>query len=77
MGKVRQDKMKRMARELVEKFPDRFSTDFEANKKVVPEVLDVGSKILRNRIVGYVTHLKRIEKMRQPPVREVAAEPEE
>ncbi len=77
MGKVRQDKMKRMARELVEKFPDKFSTDFEANKKVVPEFLEVGSKILRNRIVGYVTHLKKIEEMRQPPAQEVTAESEE
>jgi small subunit ribosomal protein S17e len=58
LGKVRTDTVKRAARELVEKFPDRFTTEYEANKLAVNELLRAPSKKLRNLIAGYVTRLK-------------------
>jgi len=33
MGKVRPEHVKRLARKLVERFPDKFTTEFEHNKK--------------------------------------------
>jgi small subunit ribosomal protein S17e len=49
------DRIKRISTELLEKYPDRFSVDFEENKKVIKEIAVVRSKILRNRIAGYIT----------------------
>jgi small subunit ribosomal protein S17e len=55
LGKIRPTYIKRIAEELVRKFPDRFTLDFETNKKVVVELADVTTKKMRNRIAGYVT----------------------
>jgi small subunit ribosomal protein S17e len=57
LGKVRTEYIKRMARELVERFPDKFTTDFENNKKIVDTLTSVSSTKLRNRIAGYTTRL--------------------
>ncbi|RLF16908.1 MAG: 30S ribosomal protein S17e [Thermoprotei archaeon] len=65
MGKVRPRMIKRIARELIEKYPDKFTTDFETNKKLVAELTNVQSKTLRNKIAGYVTRLMKIEARRR------------
>ena len=58
MGKVRTETVKRAARELIERFPDKLTNEYEANKASVNQVLRAPSKKLRNRIAGYVTRLK-------------------
>ena len=58
MGKVRTETVKRAARELIERFPEKFTIEYEANKAAVNQVLKAPSKKLRNRIAGYVTRLK-------------------
>lgn len=58
MGKVRTETVKRISRELLRRFPDRFSGDFESDKQAVNELVQTRSKRLRNRIAGYVTRLK-------------------
>ncbi len=65
MGKVRISIIKRTARELLEKYPDLFTRDFEHNKQVVKKLLDVDSKKLRNKIAGYITHLVKIRERQQ------------
>ena len=57
MGKVRTEHIKRIARELVERFPDRFTTDFETNKKALEMVAEIQTHKLRNKIAGYITRL--------------------
>ena len=57
-GKVRIE-LKRIARELVERFPDKFTTDFENNKKLVDTFTNISSKKLRNRVAGYITQLQK------------------
>ena len=49
--------MKRVAKDLIERFPNRFTDDFNSNKEVVEALTDVSSRKLRNRIAGYVTRL--------------------
>jgi small subunit ribosomal protein S17e len=49
------DRIRRISTELLEKYPERFSVNFEENKKVIKEIAIVRSKILRNRIAGYIT----------------------
>jgi small subunit ribosomal protein S17e len=58
LGKVRTETVKRAARELIERFPEKFTNEYETNKAAVNEVLKAPSKKLRNRIAGYVTRLK-------------------
>ena len=57
LGKVRPEQVKRIAKELLVRFPNRFSTSFEDNKKTLQELAEIGSQKLRNRIAGYITHL--------------------
>jgi small subunit ribosomal protein S17e len=58
LGKVRTETVKRAARELIERFPDKFTNEYGVNKLAVNELLRAPSKKLRNRIAGYVTRLK-------------------
>ena len=57
LGKVRIGKVKSVSGELVSKYGDVFTTDFEANKKLVYQYTDITSKHLDNRVAGYVTRL--------------------
>lgn len=57
MGKVRTELVKRIAKELVERYPDKVNADFENNKKLVESFTTVSSTRLRNRIAGYITRL--------------------
>ena len=57
MGKVRTERVKKVARELLKRYPDKFTADFDENKRIV-ETLTKGSSIkLRNRIAGYISRL--------------------
>jgi small subunit ribosomal protein S17e len=58
LGKVRTETVKRAARELIERFPDKFTNEYEANKTAVNETVKAPSKKLRNLIAGYITRLK-------------------
>ncbi len=57
MGNVRSEKVKRFARELLKKYPNKFTTDFEENKKLVDSLTRIPTGRLRNNIAGYVTRL--------------------
>lgn len=57
MGKVRSTLVKRTAKGVIKRFPERFSHDFEKNKKAVEELLEFPSKRMRNMVAGYVTRL--------------------
>ena len=56
LGNIRQTFIKNIAIDLTKKYPNQFKhDDFQHNKKKVEELSDVGSKLLRNRIAGYIT----------------------
>ena len=57
MGKVRTEQVKRIARELLDRYPNKFSTDFEKNKQFVTELTNITSTKLRNRVAGYAARL--------------------
>ncbi|MGA3298216.1 MAG: 30S ribosomal protein S17e, partial [Candidatus Bathyarchaeia archaeon] len=61
LGKVRTDTVKRTSRELIRRFPERFTGEFESDKEAVNDLVVTQSKRLRNRIAGYVTRLKVVE----------------
>jgi len=62
---VRPERVKRVARELVKRYPDKFTTDFENNKKLLESLTKISSAKLRNRIAGYVTRLMAIAQAAQ------------
>ena len=64
-GKVRTELEKKIARELVERFPDKFTTDFETNKKLVESLTNISSRKLRNRVAGYITQLQNQKKQKK------------
>ena len=49
------DRVKRMSNELLERFPDKFTIDFNENKEAIKNYAQVRSKELRNKIAGYIT----------------------
>lgn len=55
MGKSRRIKTKRLAKEVLTKYPDRFTTDFEENKTLLEDILITSTKRLRNKIAGFLT----------------------
>jgi len=57
LGKVRTEQVKRIARELLDRYPNKFSTDFEKNKQFVTELTNISSTKLRNRVAGYTARL--------------------
>lgn len=62
MGNIRQTYIKRVAVELATKYPQEFTHDFDHNKLKVGALTDVSSKVMRNRIAGYLTrYIKRVE----------------
>jgi small subunit ribosomal protein S17e len=62
MGNIRQTYIKRVAIELIEKYPDVFTDDFEKNKVLVAKLCDVRFKGMKNRIAGYATTYRRVSR---------------
>ena len=60
MGKVRTILIKKVSKELINKYPDVFTTDFENNKRLLDKYIEADSKHLRNRISGYIVTLLKI-----------------
>jgi len=57
MGRIRQTYIKRAARRLLERYPDKFSTDYKQNRRALEGLASIESKPLRNKIAGYITTL--------------------
>jgi small subunit ribosomal protein S17e len=54
------NRIKRISTELLERYPDKFGLDFNANKNVISDVAIIRSKVLRNELAGYITsHLRK------------------
>ena len=49
------DRIRRISQTLLQRYPNRFTTDFEKNKEVLSELTIINSKTLRNHIAGYIT----------------------
>jgi len=77
LGKVRPERVKKIAKEMLKRYPDKFTTDFENNKKILGSLSKISSVRLRNRIAGYITRLVAITKAAEKAEAEEAAEAEE
>ena len=61
MGNVRTEQIKRTAKELIKRFPDKFSNDFENNKHLVNSLVQGGTPKVLNQIAGYITRFVAAE----------------
>lgn len=61
MGKVKTEQIKRVANELIERFPEKFSRNFEENKHMVDALTRGATTKVRNQIAGYIAHTFSLE----------------
>ncbi|HIQ49841.1 MAG TPA: 30S ribosomal protein S17e [Nanoarchaeota archaeon] len=59
MGRIKTTMIKNLGKKLLKKYPDKFTTDFEHNKKVLKELGIFESKKIRNKVAGYIVRLKK------------------
>jgi len=57
MGRIKTVLIKRLTYALLREYGDKFTNNYEKNKKVVGELLPTASKKIRNVIAGYATRL--------------------
>ncbi len=55
MGKVKTEQVKRLGKELIARFPEKFSNNFDENKHAVAELTSGSTTRIRNQIAGYIT----------------------
>lgn len=63
MGRIKTTLIKRIALKLMKEYGESFKTNFEENKKLVQELTDVEFIKMRNIIAGYITRLKKQNKV--------------
>jgi small subunit ribosomal protein S17e len=56
MGKVKTEHIKRLGQELMARFPDKFSSNFDENKHAVDVLTEGATTKVRNQVAGYITH---------------------
>lgn len=61
MGRIKTTFIKRKTKELWNLHREKFTADFEQNKKLTNQYTSGGSKKIRNVIAGYMTRLKKQE----------------
>jgi small subunit ribosomal protein S17e len=57
LGKVKTEQIKRVGKELMARFPDKFSSNFEDNKHAVSALTQGATTRVRNQIAGYITRV--------------------
>ncbi|HIP89945.1 MAG TPA: 30S ribosomal protein S17e [Candidatus Nanopusillus sp.] len=61
MGRILNKKFRHYAEELLNKYGQLFTTDYEKNRKILEVLADFPSKRVRNMIAGYIT--RKIKKV--------------
>jgi len=65
MGNIRQTYIKSLANQLIEEYGDIFTTDFSKNKEYVAKYTDIESKVIRNRVAGYIVRRLKVNKRKK------------
>jgi small subunit ribosomal protein S17e len=56
LGKVKTEHIKQLGKELLERFPEKFSSNFDENKHAVDALTEGATTKVRNQVAGYITH---------------------
>jgi small subunit ribosomal protein S17e len=51
------DRVRRISEEMLLKFPGVFGTDYQENKEHLNKVAIIQSKMVRNKVAGYITKM--------------------
>ena len=65
MGNIRPNYIKSLADQLLEEHGDAFTTDFTQNKENVTRYTNIESKVIRNRVAGYIVRSLRVKAIRK------------
>lgn len=65
MGNIRPGYIKSLAHQLLEEHSDVFTLDFAQNKENVTKYTTVESKVIRNRVAGYIVRQLRVKAVRK------------
>jgi len=55
LGKVKTEQIKNLGKELMKRFPEEFSRDFDENKHMVDKLTEGTTTKVRNKVAGYIT----------------------
>jgi small subunit ribosomal protein S17e len=66
MGKVKTEQIKHLANDLITKFPDQFSTNFDENKHTVSALTAGATTRVRNQVAGYITRTYTLKQQGVP-----------
>ncbi len=77
MGKVKTEQIKHLAKELMNKFPDKFTANFDENKELVSKLTQGATTRVRNQVAGYITRTIILNQKGVPPDEEEALIEEE
>lgn len=72
MGKIKSKLIKRTAEILIKKGIE-FSEDFKKNKQILKDTMP--SKKIRNQIAGYISRIKKQERLNRPKILENTEKP--
>jgi small subunit ribosomal protein S17e len=62
------DRTRSISEALLRRYPDKFTADYETNKKILEEIAVIPSKQLRNHVAGYISKvLKGEEDSKEEP----------
>ena len=65
------DRIRRLSMKVIERHGDRFTTDFDENKKILTQLTVIRSKGLKNELAGYITkYLKKQADTKQSKLEE-------
>ncbi|MEA1993067.1 MAG: 30S ribosomal protein S17e [Euryarchaeota archaeon] len=59
MGKIRPTFIKRVAKEIFEKYPKKLDNNFYKNREFLKDKVEFPNSRIENRVVGYVTTLAK------------------
>ena len=62
MGRIKTMQIKRISKRLLREHRKEITTDFQKNKKIIEQWVEIPSKKMRNVVAGYLTKLKKQEK---------------
>ncbi len=65
MGRIKTQVIKRLTREVMDRYEDKLSDDFEKNKEAIISLTGLSSKKLRNIVAGYITRLVKVKKKKE------------
>ncbi|MFW6233553.1 MAG: 30S ribosomal protein S17e [Nanoarchaeota archaeon] len=63
MGRIKSTFVKTSAKKIYKKAPQEFCENFNKNKEIVENYANIPSSKLKNTIVGYITRLKKQDKV--------------